>query len=170
MVSPFSWEVANQIELQKKLTELGLATKDFTIPFRLIASDFYKSQKQLTTLKSRGLYQDLSPAYKKAKTRWKGTPYPILDLTGELFASTLSKDHANSIFQLDRETLIIGTNIPYGKYHQSDKPRRKIPQRKFIFITGGSGDKSKDSGIYGRRERWTAILDTHIKQLLTGEI
>jgi len=63
--------------------------------------------------------------------------------------------------------MIIGSSVPYGKYHQSDLPRKRLPQRKFIFIDGGKGDRSKD-GVNGRRERWINIIDTHIDQLING--
>ncbi len=190
MVNPFDWTIENNVAFQKKLDELGNATKDFRIPFRLISSDFYKSQKQLFTLQSAGLYQDLSTkpflafwqnkkgfasyysgGYKEYKQINYGFTYPILvGQTKNLANSTLGKDNKFSIFFLSKTELTIGSSVPYGKYHQSDRPRKKLPQRKFVFITGGAGDKSKDSGINGRRERWTYILDTHIKQLISGEI
>ena len=179
----FDWSIQNVEVFQRKLDALGKATNDFRIPFRLISSDFYRSQKQLFTLKGAGLFQDLAPAkgvngnpttisdYKKQKKKNLGFVYPILvGQTKNLSQSTLSKNHRNSIFFLNRKELQIGTNISYGKYHQSDKPRSRIPQRKFVFITGGRGDMSKDSGIHGRRERWISIIDTHIEQLLTGRI
>lgn len=167
----FNWEIENQKAFAEQLDRLGKVTNDFRIPFRIIASDFYRSQRQLFTLQSKGLYEDLSDKYKPQKQRVVGFIYPILvGKTRDLANSTLSKDHRYSIFSLYRQELTIGTSVPYGKYHQSDKPRTKLPQRKFIFITGGTGDKSKDSGIYGRRERWLFIIDTHIKQLISGEI
>jgi phage gpG-like protein len=29
----------------------------------------------------------------------------------------------------------VGTNVEYAKYHDSDKPRKKLPQRKFLWIS-----------------------------------
>ena len=167
----FNWEIQNQREIAERLDRLGKVISDFRIPLRIIASDFYRSQRQLFTLQSKGLYEDLSDKYKAQKQKKLGFAYPILlGKTRNLANSTLGRDHKNSIFSLGKRELIIGTNVPYGKYHQSDKPRTKLPQRKFIFITGGRGDQSKDSGIYGRRERWISIIDTHIDQLIRGEI
>lgn len=186
----FEWAIQNEKDFQKKLDELGKATNDFRIPFRLISSDFYKSQKQVFDLKGRGLFQDLSTKpfrafwpndrgfgalYKGGSKEYKlvntGFEYPILvGKTKDLSLSTLSNKHRYSIYFLGRQELQIGSSVPYGKFHQSDLPRTKLPQRKFIFITGGEGDKSKDSGINGRRERWLDMIDTHIKQLITGSI
>lgn len=184
----FKWTIENQIKFQKSLDALGRYTSDFRIPFRLIASDFYRSQRKLFTLKSAGLYHPLG-GFNYARREWNGLTRrenaenekerrtghawaPILfGETGNLRDSTLSKNHKNSIFFVGRQELQIGSNVPYGKYHQSDKkPRTKIPQRKFIFIDGGPADRSRDSSINGRRERWKKIIQTHIKQIVTGKI
>jgi phage gpG-like protein len=166
----FDWSIENNEEFQRKIDSLGRATADFRIPFRLISSDFYRSQKQLFGLKSRGLYDDIEKRTKAFKLRHVGFIYPILKLTGDLADSTLGPSNFGSVYFISRQSLSIGTSIDYGKYHQSDKPRSVIPQRKFIFITGGAGDESADSGINGRRERWTNIIDDHVKQLITGRV
>lgn len=190
LANQFDWEIENQKAFEESIEKMSKYMADFRIPLRLIASDFYRSQKQLFTLQSAGLYQDLSEkpflafwqnkngfasyysgGYKEYKKVNLGFVYPILvGKTRDLANSTLGRNHRYSIFNLDKTSLAIGTSVPYGKYHQSDAPRRKIPQRKFIFITGGEGDKSKDSGLYGRRERWTLIIDTHVKQVIEGKI
>ena len=166
----FAWEIANQLEIKHTLDRLGAVTNDFRIPFLLISSDFYRSQRKLFTLQSPGLYEDLSPKYKPVKQKKSGFIYPILvGKTRKLSNSTLGHNNEYSVFRLDRNTLTIGSSVPYGKYHQSDEARTKIPQRKFIFIDGGSGDTSKDS-FNGRRERWINIVQTHINQIVLGRI
>lgn len=179
----FDWTIENNIEFQKKLNDLGKATNNFSIPFKLIASDFYRSNRKLFTLQSAGLYQDLAPSagqdgnpttksnYKEQKKKDVGFVYPILvGKTRDLSNSLLGRSHKYSIFMLGYKELQMGTNVPYGKFHQSDGTRTKIPQRKFVFIDGGPADKSSDSNISGRRERWISIIDTHIEQLVTGSI
>lgn len=179
----FDWAIDNVKAFENSLNRLSKQTNDFRIPFKLIASDFYRSQKQLFQLKSAGLFQDLAPAkgingnptttsnYKKQKQSKLGFVYPILKgESGDLSESTLKRSHKYSIFNLNKQSLEIGSSVPYGKFHQSDSQRSKIPQRKFIFIDGGQGDKSKGSGINGRRNRWIDILETHIKQLVKGSI
>lgn len=170
--SDFNFTVENTKDFQRGLDRLGKATGDFRIPFRLISSDFYRSQQQIFNLGGPGQYEDLSDDYARDKQRNLGFTYPILvGATRDLSQSTLSNRHKNSIFFIGRKELKIGTNIDYGKYHQSDTLGKGIiPQRKFVFITGGKGDKSKGSGINGRRERWNFIIDTHIEQLISGSI
>ena len=170
--SAFKWTIENNEAFKNKLDDLGKQTNDFRIPFRLISSDFYRSQKQLFGLDSAGLFEDLSDNYWPQKQKKLGFIYPILlGETGDLSESTLGRNHKHSIFFLGRKELQIGSSVPYGKYHQSDKLGKGIiPQRKFVFITGGKGDLSKDSGIHGRRERWINIIGTHLDQLITGKI
>ena len=184
----FDWTIQNNEAFKKSLDALGKVSNDFRIPFRLIASDFYRSQKKLFLLQSEGLYNPLGGfnyasqsgfgnqtkrdrAEDEKERRTKHSWNPILfGKSGDLRDSTLSENHRYSIFQLGRKELNIGTSVPYGKYHQSDEPRRKIPQRKFIFIDGGPADRSSDSNINGRRERWKSIIQEHIKQLVTGRV
>lgn len=186
MASDFKWTIENNDAIQRKFDELAKVTSDFTIPFRLIASDFYRSQKQIFGLKSEGLYaplggfnynspsgfgtqskRDRAEAMKERRTGHAWAPI-LFGETGNLKDSTLKRSHRYSIFNLDKQLLKIGTSVPYGRYHQEGT--KKMAQRKFIFITGGQGDKSKDSGINGRRERWTFIIDEHLKQIVTGKI
>lgn len=179
----FDWEIENQVAFTNGLDRLGKATSDFRIPFLLIASDFYRSNRKLFTLQSRGLYQDLAPSrgidgnptttsnYKKQKERKLGFVYPIL--VGEsrkLSNSILGKSNEGSVFSLGRQALEMGTSVPHAKFHQSDKPRTKLPQRKIIFISGGPADKSSDSSIAGRRENWLNIINDHVLQLISGEV
>lgn len=179
----FDWEIENVEAFKRALDKLGEVSSDFRIPFRLIASDFYRSNRKLFTLQGAGLYQDLSPArgqdgnpsttsnYKEQKLKNLGFAYPILvGRTRNLSNSILSKSHRYSKFFLGRKSMEMGTTVPYGKYHQAGGNRRKIPQRKFVFIDGGPADKSSDSNIAGRRERWMNIIEDHIKQLVTGSV
>lgn len=185
--SDFDFSVENAKAFQGSLDRLGKATNDFRIPFRLISSDFYRSQKKIFLLSSSGLYHPLGGFnFNKVedngltrrrnaedrKERRTGHPWaPILyGETGDLRDSTLSRGHRYSIFLLGRKELQIGSSVPYGTFHQGDEPRKTMPERKFIFIDGGPADRSRDSAINGRRERWISIVDEHVKQLVTGRV
>lgn len=188
MPAEFEFTLENQIEFQKTLDQLEKATNDFRIPFRLIAADFYRSQRIIFRLRSEGLYNPLGgfdynrpsgfgtqtkrERAETLKERRTGRSWaPILfGETGDLKQSTVTRSHRYSIFELGRKNLIIGTSVPYGIYHQSDKPRTKLPQRKFIFIDGGPNDASRSSGITGRSERWRLIIENYIKQITTGRL
>lgn len=179
----FNWELQNQKDFALALRRYEQVASDFRPAFIAIASDFYRSNRKLFTLQSAGLYQDLAPVpsgtppttsnYKdqKAARSRTGSPYPILvGETRRLSQSILGRNNRDSVFFLGRKELIMGTSTPWAKYHQSDDPRRVIPQRKIIFIDGGPADKSKDSSIAGRRERWLNIINDQIIQKITGEL
>lgn len=187
MADGFEFTLENESEFLANLSRLQKLTADLRIPLRLIASDFYRSQKIIFQLKSPGLYPPLGgfnpnrivegtqTARVRAETlkeRKVGFAYPLLvGQTRSIEKSTTTRSHSNSIFRLTKNSLTIGTNVPYGKFHQSDRlPRTKLPKRKFIFIDGGPNDASKSSRISGRRERWTKIIDTHVSQIITGSI
>lgn len=187
MANDFEFTIENNEDFQRGLDRLGKATSDFRIPFRLISSDFYRSQKKIFTLTSEGLYNPLggfnynqkeangltrrqNAENRKERKTGHGWAPILYGKTGDLKDSTLSNQHRYSIFFLGRQELQIGTSVPYGKFHQSDEPRTKLPQRKFIFIDGGPNDASKDSAITGRRERWLNIMNDHVVQLITGEV
>ena len=58
------------------------------------------------------------------------------------------------------------TKVPYAKYHNSNRePRTKLPQRKFIFISGGK-DKAKDATVGNDIKVWTMIIEDHVKDIL----
>lgn len=176
-----SYIVDNDEVFKRQLERLGELTSDFRIPFYLIANDFYKSNRKLFTLQSKGLYQDLAPAqgedgnpttktdYKKRKQREVGFVYPILVKSGRLANSLLDRNAPGADFFIDETSLIMGTTVSYAKYHQSDAPRSRIPQRKVVFIDGGPAEKARDASIAGRRERWGSIIFDHIQQLITRE-
>lgn len=190
MAGEFDWTIENNKVFQEALERLEKHTSDLRIPLTLIANDFYRSQRKLFTLKSAGLYPPLGGFNYNDKVRYGGGTLtkrqvaeirkeertghfwaPILfGKTGDLRDSTLSRSHEFSIFNLNKQSLAIGTSIPYAKYHQSSKGRTVMPYRKFVFIDGGPADISKDSAISGRRQRWLNIIDDHIKQLVTGRV
>lgn len=177
----------NDKEFRRSLDRLAEATNDFRIPFNLIANHWYRGNRKLFTLKSAGLYQDLAPArgistptakaitttsnYKQRKKKKLGFVYPILrGKSRDLENSLKSRTAAGAVFFAGRQTLEMGTDVYEAKFHQSDKPRRKIPQRKMIFIDGGPAEVARDAYISGRLEAWVKIIDSHIKQLVEGTV
>jgi len=158
-----SYIIENDKAFKQAIDRLAKATDDFRIPFGLIAKDFYRDNKKIFSLKGPGLYPDLSEQYKKTKKRQVGFIYPMLVKSGELAASLLKPNASGSVRTLRKDSIQLGTNTPYAKFHQSDAPRTKLPQRKVVFIDGGPLESSKGASTSGRRERWIAIIDTYIK-------
>lgn len=67
----------------------------------------------------------------------KGFPgeHPILQRTGRLRDSLTEENHIDACGGITARGFVIGTQVPYAKYHQSSRPRKKLPRRAFMFIT-----------------------------------
>lgn len=103
--------------------------KDLTILFTLFASDFYKDEKRIFSLKSEGKYQPLTEKYAERKVAKYGFEFPILFASGRLAASLLDDNARDSILVIKKDAFAIGTSTPYAKYHHSKEPRTKMPRR-----------------------------------------
>jgi hypothetical protein len=163
-----SYSVDNDKQFAKSIANARKLTNDLRIPFTLIASDFYRSQRGIFSLKSPGLYPDLSESYKPQKQKKVGFIYPILKRNGFLeTAASVQKGPGNitNIRPLELEMGVDGSVIPYANYHQSDAPRKKIPLRKFLFI-GPEAPRFANSEQQGRLERWLGIMNEFIAQKL----
>lgn len=160
-----SYEIDNDKKFQAALVRAKMVTDDLSVPLGLIAKDFYKSEKAIFMLKGPGQYPDLAASTKIQKERAGFSVYPILKRTGRLEGSVTNPQHPDAINQIiNKRTLIIGTTVPYGVYHQSDKPRTKIPLRKFLFI--GPESSFANSDQQGRVGRWLNILNSYVLRKL----
>lgn len=170
----------NDEQFRRGLQRLASAVDDFRIPFGLIGRDWYRSNKIIFNLKSEGLYAPLGgfnsgakvgdktkrQVAEEKKKRDVGFVFPLLvGKSKAIKKSMLSPNASGAEFFVGRQTLVMGTSVSYAIYHQSDKPRTKLPQRKLVFISGGPGEKSKDSRIAGRLERWLNIMNDYIFQV-----
>jgi phage gpG-like protein len=162
---------------------------DLRFPLGEISRDFYKSQKAIFKLKSPGGYADLSEkpvsgwwekdeklrealqtgGYKAWKKLKYGNAYPILRATGTLEKSITTPNSKGSINIIGRKNLIIGTSIKYGIYHDSDDSRKKIPQRKFVFIGPESREFGSKQEFGGRLVRWSNIIESYVEQVLKSQ-
>lgn len=178
-----SYKIENDTKFRAALERAKGVTDDLRVPLTLITKDFYRSNKAIFMLKSAGQYPDLggfSPdtpvslrgrqvtrrvaAQFRKKQMW-GFVYPILKGSGRLEGSVTDPTHADAVNQIiNKRTLIIGTTVPYGVYHQSDRQRSKIPLRKFLFI--GPESKFANSDQQGRVGRWMNILNAYVLQKL----
>lgn len=165
-----SYEVENDQKFAAAIERSLSAVNDLRVPFRLIAVDFFKSRRAIFALKSRGAYPDFkSEKSKNQKIREVGFAYPLLRRTGKLEASITSLGAPNQIAEIGKRDLKLGTQVPYGKYHQSDRPRTKIPLRKFLFI-GPEGPKFSSSELSGFPKRSLNTLNTFILRSLGANI
>lgn len=133
---------------------------DLTIPLRVIARDFYRSQKGLFTKTGAGGYQDLTPGYKRAKRREVGFVYPILVKSRALERSVTNENDSNAVHQIvNRSAIIFGSRLSYAAAVQAKRP--------YMFI-GPEQPKIATSDQMGRLERWVRILNDHVVSVLDG--
>ena len=161
-----SYSVDNDRRFRNALARAQVEVTDLTIPLTLISKDFFKSQKAIWALKGPGQYPDLAKSTKKKRER-EGRPYyPILKRSGLLEKSMTDPRDANAIAEIvNKQGLILGTRVSYGIFHQSDRGRKKIPLRKFLFI-GPEAKKFATSDMMGRPERWLNIINSFILEKL----
>lgn len=167
MPASIGYSLENEKAFLANIKHVFDATGDLTVPFSLIRADFYKDQKRIFLLQGPGGYQPLSEAYFKRKQRLYGFAYPIFKTSTrhghrpKLEPSLTDMNDPNAVNIITKASLIMGTKVKYGIYHQSDKPRKKIPLRKFLFIDGSLVSKGPGIG-YGRIQRWMSILNDHV--------
>ena len=165
-----SYTVDNDKRFRKALKAASEVSQDLRVPFGLILRDFYKSEQSIFKLKGPGKYPAFSgpkdaktgmTRYQAYKLKRYGFDYPLLVRTGALAASLLGPNNRGSISKITNLSLTFGTSIPYGVYHQSDEPRKKIPLRKFLFI-GPEAPSFATSEQMGRLERWLNYVNDHV--------
>ena len=153
-----SYKVDNDRAVALAIRKAAKIVNDFSIPFRIIGNDFFKSNEEQLTLKGPGKYPDLSPAYKKEKKKAVGHVYPILVRTSRLLNSLTIPHHSDAVFLYNKKSLVLGTSVPYAAKHQFGL--EGMPIRKPVFIDGGP-----KSGK-GRRGRWINIIEAHVKRVI----
>lgn len=159
-----SYSVDNDRIFSRALARVRATTNDLTIPLTLISKDFYRSERAIFQLASEGKYPDLKQATKNYKQLNFGFIYPILKRTGRLAKSLTDATAGEAINVIsNKKSLVIGTRVPYGIYHQSDKPRLKIPLRKFLFIGPEAPSFANDDQM-GRLERWANTMNDYVLQ------
>jgi len=177
-----SYEIANDKAFQDVLKKAEISVSDFRPVFGAIAKAFYKENRAIFALKSQGKYPDFGgfkpftriryqgewmtrrDAYRLQKIRKVGFAYPLLLREGDLARSLTRPSDPQAIKEITKETMILGSNVEYFKYHQSDAPRKKIPLRKPLFLD----DKDDPIGAAGPRrlQRWKDIVETFVSDKL----
>jgi hypothetical protein len=164
-----SYSIANDAAFKASLDKAREQVEDLRLPYGLILKDFYKSQRAIFKLQGPGQYppfqgergEDGFTNYQRRKIKKRGFDYPLLVSSGRLAASLLGPSAPGSVAQITKLSLVFGTSIPYGIYHQSDAPRKKIPLRKFIFI-GPEAVRFANSEQQGRLQRWTGYINDYL--------
>ena len=133
MAHPEIWYHKDERRFNKRLKQLIKRSNNLKPAFHTIGRMFRQSRRTIFQLKSPGGFPDLTPRYKSRKAKEVGFIYPILKRTGRLEKSLTERGHPDNITVIDKKSFALGSRVPYAKYHNSGRPRRKIPLRKFVF-------------------------------------
>ena len=152
--------------IQKALKKVD----DLRPPFKAMSKEYYKTNKALFTLKSKGLYADLSTNYKPIKKKKFGFLYPILKATGKLEKSLTIKSQ-DSIELITKKTMILGTKTknekgaPYPVFLQNGwktKSGSTVPARPFLLIGTEPHPQAKQKLYERRLELWLETIESYV--------
>ena len=159
-----SYIVENDRAFSAALKDAAKKGTDLRVALTLIRDDWRKANKAQFNLVGEGQYPPLSAKYAERKAI-KHPGAPILVATGRLRDSlTIRGGTVDSISQIGKLSMILGTKVPYGIFHQSDGPRDRLPLRKFLFI--GPEGRTRGDGTRGKLERWVAIIGAEMERQL----
>ena len=129
MAFHLEWEIEGDKQLSRRLRTLEKWPKDLTGPFRTASTNLKKIfEAEVFDTRGRVIgeqWKRLSPATVARKAR-SGYPSDPLIATGAMkgsFRTIVTSDSA-----------VIGNTAEYFKYHQSNKPRAKLPRRVMMKI------------------------------------
>lgn len=129
MAFQITWEIEGERQLSRRLRKVVSGVSNFKKPFQESADHLAKIYSK-DVFSTRGSvinerWKRLSPATVAAKARSGFGSAPLVN-TGAMrssFRTLVTTDSAR-----------IGNTSDYFKYHQSNKPRRKIPRRVMMKI------------------------------------
>lgn len=126
-----TWTIEGKKELSRKLHGVSLEMKDWRAPLERAATNLVKVfSTDVFTTRGRAVgstWAPLSPATIARKARGDT---PLIE-TGRMKGNFTKQVHA--------DYAVIGNDTPYFKYHQSNKPRTKLPRR--VMMQLGNNQK-----------------------------
>jgi phage gpG-like protein len=143
-----SWNIEGEKSLSRNLRGVSLALKDWRGPLDRAATNLIKVFSD-DVFRTRGAavgvrWAALSPATIARKARTGGSTLVETGAMRDNFQKEVHADHA-----------IIGNETPYFAYHQSNKPRTKIPRRTMMKL----GNKQKTMIVREFQKEFQAKLN-----------
>lgn len=129
-------EVFGEPVLRRRLLRIADNVSDARQAFHAVVRILERATRR--QFASRGAYGGSPwPALKPAtvaRKRRLNQDARILRATGRLFESLVNQTASDHIQDIGRQTLRWGSNVAYGVYHQSRKPRHVIPFRPVVRL------------------------------------
>lgn len=153
-------------DVVKAMNKLIDQSEDGRPAFIAIASDWLKTNKKIFTLKGPGKYEDLTPAYKKAKSAFMdgGSPYPILRGKFRRIEKGLTeKGSEYNVMEVTKTSLTMGVqNAPEAIFNQLGTS--KMPKRVFVF-NAKQGGKEFQEQMLRWKNIYTVVLQRRLEKL-----
>lgn len=148
---------------QKALKKAAKEMDDLRVPLNEVAKRFMEERKFIfdMTRSGPGAYEDLSPAYKEWKTKKKGSPYPILFLSGKL-KNSITRQGGDNIKNVGMKTLELGSSVYYAEWLQMGTV--KMPGREFLFWGPESPRFANHALVKKQNTAIATILFTYIER------
>lgn len=154
-----AFEVFDQ-KLQSAIKDALTKVNDLTIPFKLITQSWFKSNRAIFNLKGPGKYRELDEKYRERKIKKWGFDYPVLKASGKLSESITVPSDTNAVVKiLNKKTLLLGSKISYGSYHQFGT--KFMPARPWILV---GAEQVAPPELNNRREAWIAVIQNFVLQ------
>ena len=153
MPTIFTVEVLGEEQVARVLDGVEYRAQDMRPIWQILAEDFYQVEEEQFATEGgfSGGWAELSERYKV----WKEAHYPgrpILVLTGALREAITSPNARGSIYDLQRDYMMVGVSrevLPYAVYHQTGT--RHMPARPPIALPEST------------KERWVAAIHAYLK-------
>lgn len=164
-------EVDPQERLAQSIKKASAEVSNLTIPLRLIAQSWFKSNEAIFQLKGPGKYEPFQgkkdasglTAYQRKKREERGFDYPLLLAEGAIKRSITNPQDSQSVNSIvNKIALLLGTQVPHAIFHQSKLPRNKLPRRPVVLF----GNEQVAPGALSRRiEIWEKIIYDYVAQV-----
>lgn len=116
----FKASIPNGNKIHSIFDHLEHVPDDFRPAFEKMAEDFWKNEQERFDNEGPG-WKPLSPKY--ALWKAKHAPGPIMVRTGALKASLTSGFAADSVFEVNPNSMTLGTDSDHAMYHQTGSIR-----------------------------------------------
>lgn len=132
----FKFEVDGEVQVNLALTKIISRVNNLIPIWDDVEELLRQDVETVFEMEGRPRWVPLSPQTIISRAR-RGFPYPqfpMLVNTGRLKSSLVLRSHYEHIYNKERLWMEFGSKTPYAIYHQSPRPRRKLPRRPFIYI------------------------------------
>lgn len=128
----FVGTVLGDVQLERALTRIVSASKNFTEPFELVGEDVRKFTNERFDNEGYGDWPPLAPSTIARKIRLYGNPKTILKASESLVDSLTIKGAAGNVTRIFPTLAEFGTSIFYAIFHQTGTSR--MPAREIFLL------------------------------------